>query len=351
MSIRSRAALYVERGKPLIVDEVDHGDPGPHDVVVRVLHTGICHSFLHRFHMPNVELPHVFGHEATGVVEEVGAEVSRARPGDFVLVTWLPGTPREGLGYPRATAEWRGRTVHSVNVYTWAEHCRVSEHYVVPVPRPDDVASTSIIGCAVMTGAGAVTNTARLRPGQTAAVFGVGGVGLSAVQAAANVGARQVIAVDVDDGKLEFARRFGATHGVNARSADAVAAVRELSSGGVDAAFDTIGLPITVQQVVLATRAGVPGLRRGGTSVLVGVCLDPPPLDLTNMLGGSKTVMSSQGGDVVPDVEFARYLDWFERGRLPLDQLVTRRYSLDQINEALDDLEHGRIFGRAIFDI
>lgn len=350
MGIRSRAALYIERDRPLIVDEVDHGDPGDNEVVVRVLYSGICHSFLHRFHMPNVALPHAFGHEATGVVEQAGRNVTRAREGDFVLVTWLPGTPFEGFPMPRATLRWKSHTVQTVNVYTWADHCRLDENYVVPLERPDDIVSTSIIGCAVMTGAGAVTNTAGVRAGQTVAVFGCGGVGLSAVQAAANVGAAMVIAVDVDDAKLAFARRFGATDTVDARAGDAVQAVRDLTSGGVDYAFDTIGLPQTVQQVVLATRPGVPGLRRGGTTVLVGVCLHPPPLDLSNMLGGSKTVMSSQGGDVVPDVEFARYLQWYRDGSLPLDELVTRRYTLEQINEALDDLEHGRILGRAVFE-
>jgi Zn-dependent alcohol dehydrogenase len=351
MSIRSRAAIYHERGRPLVVDEVDHGDPGPDDVVVRVLASGICHSFLHRFHMDGIALPHLFGHEATGVVEAVGSAVTRVGEGDTVLVTWLPGTPGDDVAPARALAHWRGVAAHTVNVYTWAQHCRVSQHYVVPVDPAVDVTTSSVVGCAVMTGAGAVINTAGVGPGQSVAVFGAGGVGLCALQAARNVGAAPIIAVDLDTAKLSLALRFGATHTVDATSGDAVAQVRALAGRGVDFAFDTIGVPDTVRQIVTATRRGVPGLRRGGTSVLVGVCLTPPVLDLQDIMGGGKAFVGCVGGDAVPDRDFPTYLEWEATGRLPLDDLVTRRYRLDQVNEALDDLAQGRISGRAIFDM
>jgi len=351
MSIHSRAAIYYERGRPLVVDEVDHGDPGPEDVVVRVLASGICHSFLHRFHMDGIALPQLFGHEATGVVVAAGSAVTRVNEGDTVLVTWLPGTPGDDVAPARSTVQWNGATAQSINVYTWAEHCRVSQHYVVPVHGSVDAATASIVGCAVMTGAGAVTNTARVGKGQSVAVFGAGGVGLCAIQAAHNVGADPIIAVDLDESKLSFAHRFGATHSVNAATGDPVALVRSLSGDGVDFAFDTIGAPDTVRQIVTATRRGVAGLRRGGTSVLVGICLSPPVLDLQNIMGGSKTFMGCVGGDAVPDADFPRYLEWQASGHLPLEDLVTRRYRLDDVNEALDDLAHGRINGRAIFEM
>ncbi len=351
MSIRSLAAIYYERGRPLVVDEVDHGDPRPDDVVVRVLASGICHSFLHRFHMPNIALPQLFGHEATGVVEAIGSEVTRVHEGDTVLVTWLPGTPGDDVAPGRATALWKGEPAHSINVYTWAEHCRVSQHYVVPVRSDIEVATSSIIGCAVMTGAGAVTNTAGVGPGQSVAVFGAGGVGLCALQAAHNAGADPVIAIDLDQSKLAFARRFGATHTVNASAGDPVAEVRSIAGDGVDFAFDTIGVPDTVRQIVTATRSGVAGLRRGGTSVLVGICLSPPVIDLQNIMGGSKAFMGCVGGDSVPDRDFPLWLEWQASQRLPLDALVTRRYRLDEVNEALDDLDAGRITGRAIFEM
>jgi Zn-dependent alcohol dehydrogenase len=351
MSIRSLAAIYYERGKPLVVDEVDHGDPDPDDVVVRILASGICHSFLHRFHMPGIALPQLFGHEATGVVVAIGSAVTRVREGDTVLVTWLPGTPGDRIQPARATAQWNGATAHSINVYTWAEHCRVSQHYVVPVGADVDPATSSIIGCAVMTGAGAVTNTAGVGPGQSVAVFGAGGVGLCAIQAARNVGANPIIAVDLDQSKLAFACQFGATHTVNASGGDPVPELRSIAGDGVDYAFDTIGVPGTVGQIVTATRRGVAGLRRGGTSVLVGICLSPPVLDLQDIMGGSKTFMGCVGGDAVPDRDFPQYLEWQASQRLPLGDLVTRRYRLGEVNEALDDLDHGRISGRAIFEI
>jgi Zn-dependent alcohol dehydrogenase len=317
--------------------------------VVKLFASGICHSQLHQINNEASPVPQLLGHEATGVVVQAGDKVSRVKEGDRVMVTWLPGAATKDLPPPSICgATWRGQEVSSSNVYTWAEHCKVHEQYVVPMASDVDVNVTAIIGCAVMTGCGAVTNTANVQPGETVAVFGAGGVGLCAVQAAKNVGAGKVIAVDLDDKKLEFAQRFGATHLVNASKGDAVEQVRELSGGGVDYAFDTIGVPVTIQQILLATRMGVWAVEPGGTSVLVGVPMKNAELDFMHMLLGEKIYKGSIGGSVAPDKDFGRYVDWFKSGKLPLDQLVTTRYTIDQINEACEALEHGKIFGRSI---
>lgn len=350
MSIRSKAAILAEYGKPVIVDEVDHGDPYPDQVVVQLAAGGICHSMLHRLHDPNTPVPQLLGHEGSGVVVQAGSAVTRVKEGDEVLVTWFPGGGAGSVPTQKAgTAMWGSTKARSAVIYTWAEHCRISEQFVVPVAPGLANVATSIIGCAVMTGAGAVTNTAQVQAGDTVAVFGAGGVGLCSVQAARNVGAKQIIAVDLDPEKLAFASRFGATHVVNAAEVDAVEEVRRLSDGGVDFALDTIGVSATVKQIVLATRPGVAGRRRGGTSVLVGVPSGDTAIDLHNLLTGSKALIGCAGGDVIPDRDFSTYIDWYRSGLLPLDDLVSRTYTIDEAAEAVDDLENRRILGRASF--
>ncbi len=223
---------------------------------------------------------------------------------------------------------------------------------------PTDV--TSIIGCAVMTGAGAVVHSAGVRKGESVAVFGVGGVGLSAITAAAILGAAPIIAVDLVDEKLETARKFGATETINASNRDPVAAIHDLTRSssattmagapisGVDYAFDCIGVEATMSQIVPAARTGEFGRRSGGTAVLVGVPQGELPVDPRELLINEKVLMGSLGGSCHPDRDFPMFLDWYRDGRLDLDSLVTARYRIDQINEATTDLEQGRISGRSI---
>jgi Zn-dependent alcohol dehydrogenase len=203
-----------------------------------------------------------------------------------------------------------------------------------------------------MTGCGAALNTARVQAGNSVAVFGVGGVGLCVLQACANVGAAPIIAVDVDHAKLQLAARFGATDGIDATREDPVERIRALSEGGVDFAFDAIGVPQTMAQVLPAVRAGVSGLHDGGTAVLVGFPRPAAPTATLNMvdLFSARTYRGTIGGSSRPDADFPRYVQWFKDGKLPLDELVTRRFTLDQVNDACAELQAGRIAGRAILE-
>jgi Zn-dependent alcohol dehydrogenase len=217
----------------------------------------------------------------------------------------------------------------------------------MPKDVPTDV--TAIVGCAVMTGSGAIINTLDVRPGQSLAVFGAGGIGLCAIQAAAIVDAHPIVAVDVVEQKLAFARRLGATHTVDARAMDAVQAIRELTGGGVDYAIDAIGLPQTQEQILRSVRAGYAGLNKGGTALLVGIT--PPGAQAildTSLFVGNRSFTRTSGGDCRPERDFPLFVRWYREGKLKLDELVTQRYTLDQINTAVDDLEHGRILGRGI---
>ncbi len=360
MGTKARAAIFIEPKKPLIVDEVEFPDPGPDQVLVKLFASGVCHSQLHRMQRPappGHRLPALLGHESTGIVAAKGREVKHVKEGDHVITTWVDrdnATTDQPLvthalnERAQYTADWHDQSViHSAA--TWAEYALAQERVVLPLPNdvPTDV--TSVVGCAVMTGAGAIINTLQVRPGQSVAVIGAGGIGLCAISAAAIVAAHPIIAVDVGAAKLELARRFGATHVINSKDVDAVQAIKNLTGGGVDFAVDAVGLPQTQEQILRAVRPGYSGLNRGGTALLVGIT--PPDakaiLD-TSLFIGSRSFTRTSGGDCKPERDFPIFVRWFREGKLKLNDLVTRRYRLEQINEAVDDLEHGRILGRAI---
>lgn len=362
MTVTARVAVLPQAHSPLRIEDLPLGDPGPHQVVVKHFASGICHSQLHQMHRERTS-PVVLGHEATGVVIACGAEVEHVREGDHVLVTWVPRDIAATGRLPTiATLETSEGLAVSENVYTWADHTLADEQYVVKVATDLRTDVTAIIGCAVMTGAGAVINTAGVQMGQSVAIFGVGGVGLSAVVAAKMVGADPIIAVDLDDAKLDFARRFGATHTVNAAEVDPVEAIHALTAregahtilqtpvSGADFTFDCIGIRATMEQVVPACRGGHFGAARGGTAVLVGVPMTEVTLSAIDVLLNEKAFVGSIGGSCVPDRDFPRFVDWFERGELDLDAMVTGRYRLEDINDATAELEAGRISGRAIID-
>ena len=364
MSTAARIVVAPPEG-PLVVEDVELPPPGPTQVVVRQFASGICHSQLHQLHRPHRHSL-LLGHESTGEVVAVGDEVDHVAVGDLALVTWVPRNPAVASRWPGPfTLDLGGgRSARTDDVFTWATHAVADQALVVKAPADVTRDVTAIIGCAVMTGAGAVLHTAGVRPGQSVAVFGVGGVGLSAVVAAREIGAGMIIAVDLDDAKLDFARRFGATHGVNASAGDAVEQIRALTRGrheglgfrgmpieGVDFAFDCIGLRVTMEQIVPAVRPGRFGVAPGGVAVLVGVPMTPVELNAGEMLLAEKTFKGSIGGSCTPDEDFPRFLEWHRQGRLPLEELVTERFVLDEVNEACSALAAGKISGRAIFDL
>ena len=362
MAVEARVAVLPEKPGPLRIEEVRLPDPGPHQVLVRQHASGICHSQLHQIREPR-QSDVVLGHESTGTVLEVGGEVASFRPGERVMVTWLPRVLDPDRRPEAASVRLAdGRTAHSQMVFTWADHTLADELFLVRLPdeAPTDV--TAIIGCAVMTGAGAVINTADVREGRSVAVFGVGGVGLAAVAAAHVRGARPIVAVDLDDAKLEFAKRHGATHGVNASAGDAVERIHELTRdperadlmgqpiSGVDYAFDCIGAPETARQIVPSLRGQALGSNLASTGVFVGIPRGTFEMSPGELILHEKRLVGSLGGSSHPERDFPEYLDWHARGLLDLDGLVSRRFALDEINEAVEALEAGRIEGRAILE-
>jgi Zn-dependent alcohol dehydrogenase len=361
MGTAARVVVLPQESNILRIEELDLPDPGPTQVIVKQFSSGVCHSQLHQMHRPR-QNPVILGHEATGVVLKAGTDVSHVKEGDMVLVTWVPRNAKASDRSPvRATLAVSDGTAESENVFTWADHTLVDEQYLVKVDSNIATDVTSIIGCAVMTGAGAVINTANVQPGQSVAIFGVGGVGISAVVGAKMAGANPIIAIDLDDAKLAFAKSFGATHVINAKNEDPVAAIHALTKGsgetifrtpvsGADFAFDCIGIKTTMEQIVPAVRSAHFGANDGGTAVLVGVPTTNIELNAIDILVNEKHFVGSIGGSCSPDRDFPTFLNWEASGDLRLNDMVTARYSIDQINEATQDLEQGKINGRAILE-
>ena len=355
--MKVQAVLSLEVGGRLVVDDLDIGEPGPTHVVVKQFATGVCHSQLHQIHNPALPRPLVLGHESTGVVVATGRDVTHVHEGDRVMLTWVQRDRMEHTPDPAPwTATYRGTQVRHgdrspTGVFTWADTTIADQQYVVKLEDPEapnDV--TAIVGCAVMTGCGAVINSAQVRPGQSVAVIGAGGVGLCVIQAAYNMGAHPLIVVDLNDEKIEFAKHFGASIGVNASRENTVERILEITKGGADFVFDAIGLGSTTEQMLAATRPGMNGLKDGGTAVLVGVPHGTPPTINPRDMFVGKIFRGAPGGSCRPDRDLPMFVRWFREGRLPLDQLITRRYRLDQINDACEALAHGEISGRAIVE-
>ena len=349
---RSRAAIFTKAEAPILVEEVELGDPAPGDVLVRMSATGVCHSDLHYLRgWREVTKPTLMGHEGTGEVIAVGEGVTHLAPGDRIITSLVrrDGDPT-GAATPSSASSvrWRGEELdgHRSSVYTWTEHALLDADYVVKVPpeTPPDVVAP--LGCGVLTGAGTVLNALDAQPGRSSAVFGAGGVGLSAIAALRVRECEPIIAVDLSDEKLEFARRFGATDVVNASEGDPVERIRELSDGGVDYAIDAIGARGTTQQIVEAAK-GRRGAERGGTAAMIATG-NMVRVPTGEMVIGQKTLIGVMLGSAVPERDVPELLRWHREGMFDLDALVTERYSLDEINEATARLEGGQVFGRGI---
>lgn len=350
--MKARAAILVDAGAPLRIDEIDLAEPAPGEVLVRNLATGVCHSQLHQLRSTtSIGHPVLLGHEAASTVLAVGEGVTHVGPGDSVVLTWhrRDASPEDGLP-PAIGAQWHGEPIADEwgGLFTWADHSLVRQEYVVAAPADIDPALASVIGCAVMTGAGAVLNSADVPAGASVAVIGVGGVGLCAVAAAASRGADPIVAVDLDEEKLEFAGRFGATVLVDARAADPVEQVREATGGGVDFAFDCIGHSSTTRQALLMARPGNWTVDRGGAAVLVGWPVAPAEIDALDVVVGEKQLLGSAGGSCRPERDFPLFYEWHRSGALDLGALVTERWSFEEIGTAVDRLANGQVFGRSV---
>jgi Zn-dependent alcohol dehydrogenase len=347
------------QSKPLKIEDIDLDAPGPGEVLVKMIAAGLCHSDLSVISGVRPRpVPMALGHEASAQVVQVGEGVSDLKAGDRVVLVFVPSCGhcmpcmegRPALCEPGAESNGKGTLLsgerrlhlgsqavnHHVGVSAFAEHAVVSRRSCVKLEQDIDPVEAALFGCAVLTGVGAVVNTAKVQPGQTAAVIGLGGVGLCALLGAVASGARDIVAVDLHDSKLEIARSLGATITVNARDPDAVAKVKEATRGGVDFAFEMAGV---IQAMEMSYRM----TRRGGTTV-TGSLPHPQhnwPLQQVSLVAEERTIKGSYIGSCVPSRDVPRYIGLYMAGKLPVNKLMGERMKLDDINAAFDRLDAG----------
>jgi Zn-dependent alcohol dehydrogenase len=357
-----KAAVCYAFDQPLVIEELDLDPPQTGEVKVRVAACAICHSDVHQIRGDwSAKLPLVAGHEASGVVEEVGPGVTNVKVGDHVVMSLLRSCGRcyycskgdthlcEGVFALQTETRLHNRrgepVVQSIKTAAFAEYAVVDQSQLVSIPKEIPLDSASLLACGVITGLGAVVNTARVHTGESVAVLGIGGVGLNALQGAYLSGAQPIIALDLLENKLQAARDFGATHTINvAQEADPAGAVQALTGGrGVDYAFVTVGSPAAVAQALTL-------IRRGGALVLVGIPDDKAthPLLLAQSVWKEQRILSSSMGSTRYSVQVPQLVELYRQGRLKLDELVSRRYPLEEINEAIAAMERGEALRNVI---
>ncbi|MFI7498127.1 S-(hydroxymethyl)mycothiol dehydrogenase [Streptomyces sp. NPDC049687] len=354
MAHQVRAVVARGKGAPVSLETIVVPDPGPGEALVKIEACGVCHTDLHyREGGINDDFPFLLGHEAAGVVESVGEGVTDVAPGDFVILNW-----RAVCGQCRACLRgrpWYCFDTHNakqrmtlldgtelspaLGIGAFAEKTLVAAGQCTKVDRAASPAAAGLLGCGVMAGIGAAINTGNVGRGDTVAVIGCGGVGDAAVVGSSLAGAAKIIAVDIDDRKLETAKKLGATHTVNSRENDPVEAIRELTGGfGADVVIEAVGRPETYQQAFYARDLA-------GTVVLVGV---PTPemkleLPLLDVFGRGGALKSSWYGDCLPSRDFPMLIDLYLQGRLDLDAFVTETIALDEVEKAFERMHGGDV--------
>jgi S-(hydroxymethyl)glutathione dehydrogenase/alcohol dehydrogenase len=351
-----KAAVLYEENTPLVVEDIEIEDPKQGEVLVKVVAAGVCHSDLSFMEGRwKVKMPRVMGHEGAGIVEKIGPGVASVQPGDHVIFSWVgscgycrncsrgkpymcSNTPLTTM--PDGTTRFRKGDVvlyHSTGISSFAEYTVVHEMSIVKIRDDVPLDKAALVSCGVLTGISAVFNAAKVELGSTVAVFGCGGVGLNVIQGARMTGATMIVGVDRLDNKLEMAKEFGATHVINSASEDPVQKIKELTGLGVDYAFEVVGIPEVTVQAYDSTEAN-------GMTIMLGMPPLRAPLTLNTLgLFLGKTVKGAYFGQSHFRIEMPALLDLYMEGRLKLDELISRTYPLEGINDAFEAMKRGEV--------
>jgi len=339
-----KAAILVEQRKPLVIDVIElPASLEIGQVLVQIHYSGICGSQLGEIDGtkgPDVYLPHLLGHEASGTVLAIGPGVKQVKADDLVVLHW-----RKGLGIEGDPPQylWNGEKLNAGWIATFNEYAIVSENRVTAIPRDSDLEVAALFGCAVTTGFGVIENNAQVRIGESVVVFGAGGVGLNMVQAASLVSAYPIIAVDLYEGRLALAKEMGATHLINSSKVDAEKVIQDIiQNKGLDCFIDNTGNPKIIELGYRITKLQ-------GRVILVGV---PPKDNDTTIyslpLHFGKRIIGSHGGEAIPNIDIPRYLNFYRSGGMRLKEIISKIYSLEDINHAVEDMKSGKLSGRAL---
>jgi len=352
-----KAAVFHGPKQPLTIEDVEIDKPQDREVLVRTVASGVCHSDLHFVDgFYPYPAPAVLGHEAAGIVEEVGRQVTYLKPGDHVIACLsvfcgnceqcMSGHPnrcsnkaatqRDPKDKPRISQ--KGKPINQfLDLSSYCERMLVHENALVKIREDIPLDRAALVGCGVTTGVGAVLNTAKVEPGSTVAVFGCGGVGLAAIQGARIAGARKIIAVDMFEGKLAMAKRLGATDAVDASNSDPIEEIKKLTGGGVDYSFEAIGLKKAAEQAFNS-------LKPGGTATVIGMIPVGQKVEIDGfMFLTERKLQGSNMGSNRFRIDMPRYLDFYLQGRLKLDEMISRRGKLEDVNEAFRAMKAGEV--------
>ncbi len=340
--IMKGVVLYKTNG-PLVVEELEIPSLQDGQVLVKILFSGVCRAQINEIKAhkgPDKYLPHTLGHEASGIVEETGPGVKKVKKGDYVVLTWIKG---EGIDAPSCTYTTHKdkKKINSGAITTFNQYSVISENRIVKIPKevPPDIAA--LFGCAVPTGVGIVKNELKAKKGESLAIFGIGGIGSCVLLGAVSAGVSPIIAVDINSDKLEFAKENGATHTVNPKEMDikdVVAKIKEITNNeGVDYSVDCAGIPLMIE-------AAFDAIKDTGTTIIAGNPAYGEKIRITpfDLIKGKK-IFGSWGGSVKPDKDIPLFIQDYLSGKLKVDKLITKTYSLDKINDAIKSLGKGKV--------
>ena len=333
-----KAAILVESNKPLVIDEIQYTSELQYgQVLVKILYSGICGAQLNEINAskgPDKFLPHLLGHEGSGIVLKTGLGVSTVKEGDHVVLHWRPSS---GIQAPPAKYNWDGKVVNAGWVTTFNDHAIISENRLTTIPKDFDMRIAPLFGCAVTTAVGVINNDAKVKIGQSVVIFGMGGVGINLAQSAAMVSANPIIGIDINDKKLALGKKFGMTHGFNGKIDtdidDKIKAI--IGFKGADVVIDTTGNPRIIEQAYNLTNPD-------GKTILVGVPKKGENINIYSLpLHFNKQLTGSHGGDAIPDIEIPRLINLINVGKMTLEGLITHEFELNEINIALDLMRKG----------
>lgn len=346
--MKFKAAILVEQRKPLVVDDIEFNNTLDYgQVLVKIHYSGICGSQLGEIEGakgPDKYLPHLLGHEGGGIVEEAGRGVTRVKRGDHVVMHWRKAA---GIEAPTAKYQWGNKTVNSGWITTFNEYAVVSENRLTPIPKEVNLRIAALMGCAVLTGFGVVNNDAQVKIGQSVVIFGVGGVGLNIAQATSLVSAYPIVGIDLTNNKLELAKQFGLTHGINSNvEKDVLTEIKKIvGTQGADVVIDTTGNPRVIEQAYELTDSR-------GKTILVGVPKAGQNISIYSLpLHFDRILKGSHGGGAVPDEDIPCYLKLLSQGKMQLDELITHELSLTQVNDAVSLMNGRHVAGRIMISM